>query len=253
MKNKENIRIFKILISILTVSLLFLIWEFAARKIGKPAFIPTFTSTANAFFALVKTSTFWKTVLTSLYRIFIGLVSGIGIGIILAIISHRVTLLSTFISTVMGIIKATPVASIIIIIWIIVGSVNVPTAIALLMVCPIIWQAMTEGLNSKSKEMEEVADVFQLSFKKRIRYILIPRVIKHLTPALLTSVGLAWKSGIAAEIISVTKDSIGYYIKTNKDMFDAEYMFAWTGAVVMISLLFELVIKNLTRRIKGDA
>ena len=188
-----------------------------------------------------------------MYRIFIGLVSGVALGVILAVISYRVLFLRAFISTIMGIIKATPVASIIIIIWILVGSINVPSAIAILMVCPIIWQATVEGLSSRRKDMDEVADIFNLSFRKRAKYIIIPRVIKNFMPALLTSVGLAWKSGIAAEIISVTKDSIGYYIKTNKDTFDAEYMFAWTGTVVIISLLFEFVIKYISRRVRRNA
>jgi NitT/TauT family transport system permease protein len=121
------------------------------------------------------------------------------------------------------------------------------------MVCPIIWQATVEGLSSRRKDMDEVADIFNLSFRKRAKYIIIPRVIKNFMPALLTSVGLAWESGIAAEIISVTKDSIGYYIKTNKDTFDAEYMFAWTGTVVIISLLFEFVIKYISRRMRRNA
>ncbi len=253
MKNKTSSPIFKGLVAVLSVSLLFLIWEITADIIDKPAFFPTFSSTANAFFELVKTLTFWKTVVRSLYRIFIGLISGVALGVVLAVISYRVSFLRTFVSTIMGIIKATPVASIIIIIWILVGSINVPTAIALLMVCPIIWQATVEGLGSRKRDLDEVADIFGLSFKKRVKYIIIPRVIKNFMPALLTSVGLAWKSGIAAEIISVTKDSIGYYIKTNKDTFDAEYMFAWTGTVVIISLLFEFAIKRIARRIKPDA
>lgn len=253
MKNKARSPIFKGLVAILSVSILFLFWEILARILDKPAFFPTFSSTADAFIILIKTSEFWKTVLTSLYRIFIGLVFGVALGVILAVVSHRVILLHSFISTVMGIIKATPVASIIIIIWILVGSVNVPTVIAVLMVCPIIWQATAEGLNSNSKDMDEVAEIFGLTFKKRMKYITIPRVIKNFIPALLTSVGLAWKSGIAAEIISVTKYSIGYYIKTHKDLFDAEYMFAWTGTVVIISLVFEFIIKRIARRINGNA
>lgn len=253
MKSKTSSPIFRGLVAVLSVCLLFLIWEIAATIIDKPAFFPTFSSTANAFVELVKTLTFWKTVARSLYRIFIGLVSGVALGVILAVISYRVLFLRAFISTIMGIIKATPVASIIIIIWILVGSINVPSAIAILMVCPIIWQATVEGLSSRRKDMDEVADIFNLSFRKRAKYIIIPRVIKNFMPALLTSVGLAWKSGIAAEIISVTKDSIGYYIKTNKDTFDAEYMFAWTGTVVIISLLFEFVIKYISRRARRNA
>ena len=252
MKNKQQSSIYKILVAILSVCILFLAWEIVARIIDKPAFIPTFSNTANALISLVKTWNFWKTVFSSLYRIFIGLSAGVILGVLTAVICAKIPILSTIISAVMGVIKATPVASIIIIIWILVGSVNVPTAIALLMVCPIIWQATSEGINSRRKDMDEVAEVFQLSLKKRIRYILIPRVVKIFIPALLTSVGLAWKSGIAAEIISVTKDSIGYYIKTNKDSFDAEYMFAWTGAVVLISLLFEVAIKMIARRINGN-
>ena len=250
MKNNQNSFIFKFLVAILSVSLLFLLWEFVARAINKPAFIPTFSSTANAFFTLIKTFSFWKTVLTSLYRIFLGLLMGVFIGIVLAITSAQVPILRSLVSAVMGIIKATPVASIIIIIWILVGSENVPTAIALFMVSPIVWQATVQGLNSSNKDMDEVAMVFRLSFTKKLKHIVIPRVTKHFIPALLTSVGFAWKSGIAAEIISVTKDSIGYHIKNTKDSFDAEYMFAWTGTVVLISLIFEAVVKFVARRVK---
>ena len=49
MKNKKYLLVFRLLVSILSISVLFLIWEFAARKIDKPAFIPTFSSTADAF------------------------------------------------------------------------------------------------------------------------------------------------------------------------------------------------------------
>ena len=218
-----------------------------------PLLLPTPLAVLKTLWRLARTVLFWRTVLVSLARILLGIALALIGGSLLALLTFKSPFLHHLFSPLLTLFKATPVASIIIIIWILVGSINVPTAIALLMVCPIIWQATVEGLGSRKRDLDEVADIFGLSFKKRVKYIIIPRVIKNFMPALLTSVGLAWKSGIAAEIISVTKDSIGYYIKTNKDTFDAEYMFAWTGTVVIISLLFEFAIKRIARRIKPDA
>ena len=81
--------------------------------------------------------------------------------------------------------------------------------------------------------------------------MIFPTLIRYFVPALLTSVGLAWKSGIAAEIITVAKNSIGYEIKTHKDFFESDYMLAWTLVVVIVSVIFENSIRFLVRRFKS--
>ena len=78
----------------------------------------------------------------------------------------------------------------------------------------------------------------------------MPALYKYLIPSVITSSGLAWKAGIAAEIITYTSNSIGQHIKNSKDSFDGANLFAWTIAVVLLSLLIEFAIKKALRKVK---
>jgi NitT/TauT family transport system permease protein len=134
------------------------------------------------------------------------------------------------------------------ILWICIGGAKVASAIAIFMVAPIIWQNLLDGFGAIDKGLIEVADVFEISGFKRFRLLVFPALVRYFVPAALTSVGLAWKSGIAAEIITVAKNSIGFEIKNHKDYFESDYMLAWTLVVVIISVLFESIIRFLLRR-----
>lgn len=245
------IKLKKILAVLVSVILLLLVWELGDALINNPAFFTGVVPTFKALGALFITVDFWKTVLFSILRIVAGFLIGVAIGILLAFISSKSHFITTILSLAFSVVKSTPVASIIMIVWIFIGRTRVATAIALFMVAPIIWQNLMDGYNSINKQLVEVASVFELSGFKRFKLLVFPALIRYFVPAALTAVGLAWKSGIAAEIITVADNSIGYHIRTHKDCFESDYMLAWTLVVIIISILFESGIRFLVRRFKS--
>ena len=247
-KKKSLARLCTVLVAVV---LWFLIWDIIALSVNNPAFFVGVRETFSAFSDLINTSDFWITVYGSMKRILFGFAIGVLLGVGLAVVSHYLYPVKAFVSLGMGVVKATPVASVIMIIWIFLKSTAVPSAIAVLMVAPIIWQNLMDGYDSIDKGLSEVADVFEFSPVKRFKYLTFPALFKFFIPAVLTSVSLAWKAGIAAEIIAGTKESIGIYIKDNKNMFESDVMLAWTVAVVLISIIFETLIKFLIRRYKA--
>jgi NitT/TauT family transport system permease protein len=230
-----------------TLAWLFL-WELCAYLLDIRFFFPGAIETFITFSKLVCTFTFWKTVSLSMLRILLGLFLGVISGIILAITYNYVYLLRSFISVGMTVIKSTPVASVIMVMWVIIGSANLPIAIALLIVTPVVWQNLCDGFSSIDKSLAEVCEIFEFSKMKKIKILILPQLTKYFIPAFLTSIGLAWKSGIAAEIISYTKNSIGKNIFDSKNYFEGDVMFAWTICVVILSLLLENFIKILIKK-----
>jgi NitT/TauT family transport system permease protein len=89
-----------------------------------------------------------------------------------------------------------------------------------------------------------------LDTKYRFYVLYFPNLKKYLIPSVITSVGLAWKSEIAAEIIAYTRNSIGQLINDGKYNLDTPVVFAWTFIVIFFSILFESLIKSLLRRIE---
>ena len=150
----------------------------------------------------------------------------------------------------MTVAKSTPVVAIIMILWLVVGGRNVPVVIAMLMVMPIIWQNLIDGYGAIDKNLSEICSVYNFGFMKRFRLLILPTLMRFLLPGLVTASGLAFKSGIAAEIISLTKSSIGKEIADAKTLYERPRMFAWVIIVILLSLVLELIIKNLVRRIE---
>ena len=116
------------------------------------------------------------------------------------------------------------------------------------MVMPVVWQNVYDGLGATDKNMLEVASVFRLSKIQKIKVLYIPSVLSYIIPAVITSVGLAWKAEIAAEIM--TYSNIGELILDFKTVsFDTASIFAWTIIIVTFSILFEKSAKYLLGRL----
>lgn len=224
------------------------VWEIAALIIGEEIILPRVIPTISALFSIIIGEKFLLTVLLTLLRITLGFVIGLIIGVLFAILAYRSELIKTIISPAMTVVKSAPVASFIMLLWILTGSDTVPTLISLLMVLPIIYQNTLAGLSSLNRELIEVCQVFELPRQKKFEFLYYPSLVKFVIPAVITSSSLAWKAGVAAEIIAYTASSIGREIYFAKANFEIKEMFAWTFVVIAISLLLELGIKRAFRR-----
>ena len=238
------------------ILVLFIVWELVATFVDITFVIPHPIPTFKTFSKLLFNSSeirpnlhFWSIVGSSLLRIFLGLAIGITVGILLAVFAIKFPALQSGIQIYIGIIKATPVASFILILWFITSGELVPIGIALLMVCPIVYQNLLSGYFDLEKEKRELLDVFHVPFFTRFKIFVLPGLLKYLFPGIISATGLAWKSGIAAEIIAYTKNSIGREISNAKNILEGELLFALTIAVILISLIFEYGLKYLERRI----
>lgn len=133
----------------------------------------------------------------------------------------------------MAAVKAVPVASFIILILIWVPSRNLSIVISFLMVLPVIYTNVLNGIRSTDPKLLEMARVFRIPLFRRIRYIYLSQLLPFLRTGFSLSLGLCWKAGVAAEVIGIPKGSIGeklyeakVYLET-PDLFfvDARYCF----------------------------
>lgn len=224
------------------------IWYLLALIVGNNFLLPTPHSTVAALFSLMKEAKFYKAVLFSFLRVITGVSLGAVAGILLAFLSHRVALVRRLLSPLVSIVKATPVVAFITLLWITMSGNILTVFIAFLMVCPIVWQNLLNGLDAIPKELSELCDVFQLSKKKRIKLLMLPVLFNYFFPALITSIGLAWKAEIATEIITYTKNSIGQNISDARYFLLTDEVFAWVAVIITFSILLEILTKKILGR-----
>ena len=78
--------------------------------------------------------------------------------------------------------------------------------------------------------------VLRLFFFKRLILLYIPSSAPEIAAGLATSLGLAWKSGVAAEVLCMPKNSIGRYVYESKLYLETPDLFAWTATVILLSI-----------------
>lgn len=197
---------------------------------------------------LLGNGSFWADVGLSLMRILLGFSSAVAVGAVLAVLTTRFRVVHTLFAPLLSAIRAVPVASFIFLAFLWIAADLMPTFIAFLMVVPLVWENIRQGILSTDRHLLEMAQVFRLSRAQRLRFIWFPSVRPYLQVALTSGFGFAWKSGIAAEIICTTGRSIGSQISTAKSTLDYGEVFACTAVLVALSLLFEWLLKRLIRK-----
>ena len=225
------------------------VWAFASWRVGKPLLLPSPAAVAARLWELMQTAEFYRTALKSLWNIVTGILIAVLGGSLLAVLTSRIKLLREVLLPIMTVIKATPVASFIILALIWIGAARVPTFITVLIVLPVVWTNLDEGFARIDPLLSEVARVYQMPFFKRLRILILPSLKPYFLAACRTSLGLAWKAGIAAEIIAMPRAHIGTMIGEGKLYLMTEDMFAWTLTVILLSLVIEFSFAAIWKRL----
>lgn len=218
------------------------VWEALALLVGKPLLLPTPFTVLGRLCDLVTTGSFWGITAASLLRILCGALAGLALGAVLALLSCRFRILNELLSPLLTVIRSTPVASFIILVLIWVGRDVVPSLIVVLMVLPVVWGNVTAGFRATDPLLLRTARMFRFSRLRTLRRVYIPSVMPHFLSACRTCLGLAWKAGIAAEVLTVPSRSIGKMLYESKLYLETVDLFAWTLTVIVCSLIIEKVL-----------
>ena len=246
--HKENSAIKSILKFILPLIFWLGVWQLTASLINNSFLFPNIQTTFRALTVLAGKIEFYKAISLSTIRVFLGLILGIFMGVMLAVISFKIWIAKVIINPIITVIRSTPVASFIVVLWVIMSGDALSIFIGFLMVMPIIWQSTNNSFDSIDKDLSEVADIYEFSKAKRFKLLIFPTLKRYLVPAIITAAGLAWKAEIAAEIIAYTKKSIGQGINDAKYHLDTPTVFAWTIVIIVFSILLEKGTKYFLRR-----
>ncbi len=228
------------------------IWWAIAKVVGLPKLLPGPGETALAFARLCGTEAFWRSVGMTLLRVALGYGCAVVGGVLLAVACHQVKGAEMLLSPLRTVIRATPVSSFILLVWLWLKRGHVPVFISFLMVLPIIWTATQEALGAVDGDLREMARMYRFSRWKKIRYLYAPSVRPAFLAACMTGLGFAWKSGIAAEVIALTPDSVGKHLSDAKNYLEYPDLFAWTLTVILLSMALEACLKALARKRKGE-
>ncbi|MDO4974296.1 MAG: ABC transporter permease subunit [Eubacteriales bacterium] len=225
------------------------LWALLARLVGQELLLPSPLRVLEELFSMAGTEAFWLATSRSILRVLAGLLSATVLGVLLAALTEYSALARQLLSPVMTLVKSTPVASFIILALLWLGRDILPAFITALMVLPVVWANVSAGLSGRDRQLLELARVYRLPRRRVLRRITLPSVLPHFRAALRSSLGMGWKAGIAAEVLTVPPHSIGKNIFEAKLYLETPELFAWTLTVILLSLVIERILLRLVERI----
>ena len=224
------------------------VWQIAAMVIGQEVFLVSPLQAIGTLLELLPQADFWQRVGFSAGRILLGFGLGAVSSVVLAVAAERWAWVETLLSPVMQLVKATPVASFIILALVWVSGSSLSILISFLMVLPVLYGAVRTGIESVDGQLLEMAEVFRLPLGRRVRAIWLPAVLPAFRQGCSVALGICWKSGVAAEVIGLPDGSIGDALYRAKITLSTGELFAWTFVIILLSAAFEKLFLMLLDR-----
>ena len=230
------------------------LWQLAAMTIDSKILLVSPVEVAVRLTTIWQTEGFWTSIWFSFYHIAGGFFLALFLGIVLAALAGRFRRIETLLWPFLVTIKTVPVASFVVICLIWLSAEKLSVFISFLIVLPVVYGNVLEGIKSEDKLMIEVGTVFRMPLLRRLLYIHLPQLKPFIMSACATALGMAWKAGVAAEIIGTPDGSIGKQLFYSKIYLDTDDLLCWTVIIVIVSVLFEklfmLGLKSLYGRLE---
>ena len=212
-----------------------LVWQAAAMLVGQDFLLASPLTVFKRFGELAFTGSFWSSACFSLYRILTGFLLGLTFGVLLAALSARYERIRELIAPLWVVLRAIPVASFVIIALLWIPSRNLSVLISFLIVFPVVYAGASDEIRRVDPKLREMTALFRMPPPRRILYIYILPALRSFEGTIATAMGLAWKSGAAAELIAIPAGSIGEKLYTAKVYLMTGDLLAWTILILLLS------------------
>ena len=232
-----------------SVAAALLLWHAAAGAVGQRLLLPSPADVLIRLGGLFLEEGFLASAAFSFVRIVSGFLLGLALGSLFAATAAFSRLAEVFFWPYLTAIKSVPVASFIIICLIWLDASGLSVFISFLMVFPVVYFNVLEGMKSADRKLLQMADLFHMSRRKKLFYIYLPQTEPFLLSACSTALGVSWKAGIAAEVIGIPDGSIGERLYEAKIYLNTAELLAWTVVIVILSVLFEKLFMKALRTV----
>ena len=193
----------------------------------------------------------------SLLRLLIGFVISFAVAFLIGIIVNNNEYLYNFFTPVMTFLKAAPTATFVFLFIILSGARNAPVYVVFTVTMPILYESIVGALKNTNKHVLEASKIDGANKIKTLFRVQIPLGIPFISLGIASTLALAFKIEIMAEIITgFTNGGLGSMIHNSQliNPTDLTDMFAYSLmaiiVVLLVTFLTELIKKSNTDKSK---
>ena len=222
-------------------------WMLVAALVAQPLILPGPGAVVVALLRLVCDTGTWAILAGSGTRILGGLALAAVCGGVLAGVSSRSRAFARLVAPALSFVKATPVACVVVLLLIWLGSARVSIAAVFLMALPGVYFSLAEGLAQADKPLEQMLRMHGVRGWRLFCAHTWREVLPFVLSCARAVIGMGWKAGVAAELIGMAVGTVGERIYQAKLLIETADLLAWTVLVVATSWACERVLVWLLR------
>lgn len=224
------------------------VWAAASALLDRALILPGPGEVARTLVRLGATSGFWRSAVMTLLRVMAGFALGSLLGTGLGAFTAGVRWGDRLVSPALRAVRTVPVVSFILLLYYALPSNALPAAVSALMALPVVWRSARQGIAAADPQLLELASAYRLGRGRTLRLVYLPAALPALAAGWETALGLAWKSGVAAEVLCQPKWAAGTGLQSAKSYLDTAGVAAWTVVIVVLSLAVEGLLHAALRR-----
>ncbi|MDR2499997.1 MAG: ABC transporter permease [Treponema sp.] len=220
--------------------LILLFWGLAARfHLVNPYLIPSPGRVAATALQLLRGGELGRHIGVSLLRVAGGYGVSVFAALPLAFLFHQCPALKPWFQGVFAFLRAVPPLAVIplLILWFGLGEASKRAVIVLATFFPVFLNALS-GFDAIDRRWFELAESLELSFFRRLWYILLPGAFPHISAGLRLGFGYAWRSLLGAELFA-SASGLGYLISDAQEMARIDQAFVGIITIGAMGILFD--------------
>ena len=241
----------KTFIGLISTLVLLALWKIISIKINAEIILPGPEKVILRLFQIFQSKKFWQAVINTSLRTLLGFSLSFFAGFLTGIACGSSLRINAALSPIISVIRTVPVMSVILIAMIWFKTDMVPIFVCFLMIFPIITANVSQGIREVDPLLIEMASAYKLEKHNILFNITIPSSIPYVLAGIRAGIGVAWKSVIAAEVLSQPVRAIGTGIQFSQMNLETAEVMAWTVVAIILSRISEYIVELIIKKQTG--
>ncbi|SHF89543.1 NitT/TauT family transport system permease protein [Mariniphaga anaerophila] len=230
-------------IGFISVAVMLAVWKLLALYFDSDFIVPHPEDTFLTVLKLFADSSFAAVVGTTVLRGLIGFVISFFLGVGIGIMAGISPGFNAFINPMLVTIRSTPVIALILLALIWFSPDAVPVFIAMLTMFPFICTNVVDGIKSVDSQLIEMARFYKTGKRRIVSEVYLPAIVPFIMSGASSAMGIGWRAIIIGEVLSQPQYGIGTKMQSAQTFLNVDAVIAWTLIAVLISFVFEKIIR----------
>ena len=114
---------------------------------------------------------------------------------------------------------------------------------------PIVCTNVIGGMKSVDLRLVQMARFYRVGRRRIVSELYLPAIAPFIFSGISSAFGIGWRAIIVGEVLSQPLYGIGTMMQTAQTFLKVDVLIAWTVVAVLLSYLFESVIRLVERRV----